>query len=242
VYRKEKFVTLIIGHKGAPTVEAENTVASFARARELGADGVELDVRRTADGHLVVWHDPVLADGRVLLEHAWDQLSGGVDDLAAVLDTCVGLDLVNVEIKNWPADSDFDERLGIAEIVARELAARSPAERETFVVSGFHLPTIDRVRGLLDDIAPEVQTGWLMWGVDDVENVVATAMAQGHTALHPFFTTVTGELLETAHAAKLAVNCWTCNDLDEIRRLTDLGIDGIITDRPDDAKAAIHQR
>jgi glycerophosphoryl diester phosphodiesterase len=232
-------VTLVIGHKGAPTVEAENRSASFVRARELGADGVELDVRRTRDGHLAVWHDPVLADGRVLLEQPWDQLRGAVDDLATVLDACAGLSLVNVEIKNWPADRDFDASLGIAESTARLLAERSAVERAAFVVSGFHPDTVARARAALDDLAPEVRTAWLLWGVPDVDDVVNTAVEQRHAALHPFFTAVTPELVEQAHAAKLAIHCWTCNDLDEIRRLADLGVDGIITDRPADALAAL---
>jgi glycerophosphoryl diester phosphodiesterase len=239
VYRKDKFVTLVIGHKGAPILEPENRVASFTRARVLGADGVELDVRRTGDGHLVVWHDPVLTDGRVLREQRWDQLDGAVDDLAAVLDACVGLELVNVEIKNWPTDSDFDATLAVADAVAAALARRSPPERDRFVVSCFHLETVDRARERLDDLAPEVRTGLLLWGIEDIDGVVGTAVEHGHAALHPFFTAVSAGLLAEAHAAKLAVNAWTVNDVDEIRRLADLGVDGIITDRPDDAKATL---
>jgi len=232
-------VTLVIGHKGAPILEPENTVASFARAREVGADGVELDVRRTGDDHLVVWHDPALADGRVLLELPWDHLSDGVDDLDAALDACVGLQLVNVEVKNWPADSDFDESLAIADAVTATLATRSPSERDGFIVSCFHGGTLDRVRERLDDLAPEIRTGLLMWGIDDIDGVVATAVERHHTAIHPFFTAVTADLVDEAHAAKLTVHTWTCNDFDEIRRLADLGVDGIITDRPQEAKAAL---
>ncbi|MGH9213343.1 MAG: glycerophosphodiester phosphodiesterase [Acidimicrobiales bacterium] len=232
-------MTLVIGHKGAPILGPENTVASFARARSLGIDGVELDVRRTGDDQLAVWHDPALADGRVLLDHRWDQLDGGVDGLEEVLDACRGLDVVNVEIKNWPTDPDFDPDLGIADTVAATLAGRSPAERESFVVSCFHLGTVDRVRERLDVLAPEIRTGLLLWGVDDVTDVVTTVVERRHGALHPHFTAVTAELLAEAHAAKLAVNTWTCNHLEDIRRLADLGTDGIITDRPDEAKAAL---
>src|SRR5438045_594778 len=49
---------LVLGHRGASAAARENTLAAFTRAREMGADGVELDVRRTADGVLVVHHDP----------------------------------------------------------------------------------------------------------------------------------------------------------------------------------------
>jgi len=48
---------IVIGHRGAPAYEPENTLKSFRRALELGADGIELDVRFTADGVPVVFHD-----------------------------------------------------------------------------------------------------------------------------------------------------------------------------------------
>src|SRR5579862_7815521 len=57
---------LVLAHRGASAVAAENTVAAFAKARELGADGVELDVRRSADGVLVVHHDAALHGGGVI--------------------------------------------------------------------------------------------------------------------------------------------------------------------------------
>ena len=227
-------MTLVIGHKGVPGLEAENRVASFARARQIGADGVELDVRRAgepqADSRLAVWHDPILPDGRALLGSDWGELRGVVDELGAVLDACAGLSLVNVEIKNWINDPDYDDTLGIADAVAAALAARPADERAAFVVSCFHLPTVDRARVVLDGLAPEVATAWLLWNVDDVAATVATAVENGHRALHPHHSTVTAELNDAAHAAGLAVNTWTCNDPDRIRWLADVGTDGVITD------------
>ena len=60
-------MTQVIAHRGASGLEPENTVAAFRRAVALGADGVELDVRRSADGVLVVHHDARLADGRAIV-------------------------------------------------------------------------------------------------------------------------------------------------------------------------------
>jgi glycerophosphoryl diester phosphodiesterase len=225
-------MTLVIGHKGAPTLAAENSAASFAQARALGADGVELDVRRVGDGHLAVWHDPVLADGTVLLDTSWPVIEGSVDDLEAVLDASAGLRLVNVEIKNWLYDSDFDETLTIADLVAAELASRPEAERPTFVVSCFHQPTVDRARKVFADVAPEIGVGWLLWNVDDPAAAVAAAAEGGYRALHPHYTAVTPELVEQAHAADVAINCWTCNDAETIAWLAEIGTDGIITDNP----------
>jgi glycerophosphoryl diester phosphodiesterase len=242
-HRKDRFVTLVIGHKGIPAMEAENTVASFARARAIGADGVELDVRRAGqpqpDARLAVWHDPILPDGRALLASSWEELAGSVDDLGAVLDACAGLRLVNVEIKNWVNDGDYDETLGIADATARLLAARPAADRASFVVSCFHLPTLERARAVLDDVAPEVATGWLVWNIDDASAVIGQSVDGRHAAIHPHHSAVTPELNEAAHAAGLTVNTWTCNDPDRIRWLADVGADGIITDDARLARTAL---
>src|SRR5918995_5277942 len=106
---KDGFVTLVIGHKGAAGLAPENTLGAFHVARDVGADGVELDVRRTADGALAVHHDAELPDGRVIAAINWSELPDDVPDLDPVLDVCRGLALVNVEIKNWPADVDYNE-------------------------------------------------------------------------------------------------------------------------------------
>ncbi|MGH2474893.1 MAG: glycerophosphodiester phosphodiesterase, partial [Candidatus Limnocylindrales bacterium] len=83
-------MTLVIGHKGAAGLAPENSVAAFRAAWEVGADGVELDVRRLADGALAVHHDPTLDDGRRLLDLAVRELPDGIATLPPVLDACVG--------------------------------------------------------------------------------------------------------------------------------------------------------
>lgn len=228
-------MALVIGHQGAPTQAKENSVGSFAAAKAQGADGVELDVRRAHEGRLVVWHDPVLADGRVLLETPWPQLNSDLYDLEAVLDATAGFELVNVEIKNLPHDPDHDPTLGIADAVMAVVASRRVSERNRILVSCFHVPTLRRVR----ELAPEVDTGWLLWNVDDIDEVVTRAARTGYRALHPHHGAVTPELVERAHAAGLTVNCWTCNDLERMAWLASIGTDGIITDVPGAAKRVL---
>jgi glycerophosphoryl diester phosphodiesterase len=224
-------VTLVIGHKGAPAVAAENTVASFKAARALGADGVELDVRRSAGGHLAISHDAVLPapDGRALLDLPAESLPQCMPDLGAALEACAGLELVNVEIKNWPYDTDFDESLEIVDRVVAVIADRPAAERERIVVSCFHLPTVDRVRAL----DPGLATACLMLGFTTVEAAVAEVAGHGHAAIHPHHSVVDAEMVKRAHDAGLAVNTWTCDDPDRIRWLADTGVDGIVTNVPD---------
>ena len=102
-------MTLVLAHRGARRQAPENTIPAFARAMELGADGVELDVHRTRDDALVVRHD---ADGPpgVWAELTLDAIRTAVPEvpvLAEVLDVCAGT-LVNIEIENSPRDLDWD--------------------------------------------------------------------------------------------------------------------------------------
>ena len=106
--------TAVIAHRGASRAERENTLAAFRRAGEMGADAVELDVRRTADGVLVVHHNPGLDDGRVIATMQHGELPAHVPTLTDALDACAGM-WVNVEIKNDPTEPDFDPTDSIAD-------------------------------------------------------------------------------------------------------------------------------
>ena len=136
-------MTRIIAHRGASRAEPENTLAAFRRAGEMGADGVELDVRRTADDRLVVHHDATLPDGRVIRTVAAADLPDSVPTLAAALDACADM-FVNVEIKNSPDDPDFDPTEWVAHRVIAELATRTPHSR--WLISSFRLETVDVCR------------------------------------------------------------------------------------------------
>ncbi|HET9610269.1 MAG TPA: glycerophosphodiester phosphodiesterase [Acidimicrobiales bacterium] len=244
-------MTLVIGHRGAPLAEPENTVAAFRTAAAQGADGVELDVRRTADGALAVHHDAHLADGRAIVGVAWADVPEGVPDLDTALDACRDLAVVNVEIKNWPDDVDFDPSLAVVDRVVDALAARPTGERDRVLVSCFHLPSLDRVR----ERTPELATAWLVIGPveaagqargaptgdggDPVAAMVAEAAAHGHRALHPHHAFVSPRLVAEAHEAGVAVNAWTCDDPERIRWLAEVGVDGVITNAPDVALAAL---
>ncbi|MFK5282341.1 glycerophosphodiester phosphodiesterase, partial [Lacticaseibacillus paracasei] len=89
--------------RGASRAARENTIEAFRLAVDLGADGVELDVRPTADRVLVVHHDAHLADGRAIVATERAELPADVADLGPALDACRDL-VVNLELKNDPSD------------------------------------------------------------------------------------------------------------------------------------------
>lgn len=226
-------VTKVIGHRGAPRLARENTVAAFRAAAEVGADMVELDVRRTADGTLVVHHDAALSDARLIVESRRSDLPDWLPDLEAALAACEGMG-VNIEIKNSPADPDFDPGDVVAQLVADVVARLRMHER--VIVSSFNPQTVAASR------AAGMRTALLVSPEFDAAAYIDLTAAAGHAALHPFDTSVTRELIDDAHAAGLAVNVWTVDDPDRIRQLAAWGIDGICTNVPDVARAAISSR
>jgi glycerophosphoryl diester phosphodiesterase len=219
-----------MAHRGASRVEPENTVAAFRRARSMGADAVELDVRRTLDGVLVVHHDPRLADGRLIRATPRAELPDSLPSLSEAVDACTGM-WVNVEVKNAPIEPDFDATEALADETVAVLRERGEDER--WLISSFRMETIDRCRHL----APTIATALLTVAVSaDVTDVLT---AHGHVALHPWVGVVTPEVIDRCHAAGLRVNTWTCDDADRMRELAVAGVDGICTNVPDVARRVL---
>jgi glycerophosphoryl diester phosphodiesterase len=232
---KVVFAVLVIAHRGSSAAFPENTLAAFAGAVAHGADGVELDVRRTADGRLALSHDDTLPDGRVVAETAWADLPADVPDLASALDACASLAVVNTEIKNWPDDKDFDPTERLAADVVALVAERGELDSGRHLISCFHLPTVDRVH----ELAPQLPTAWLLFLLDDPAALITKAADRGHVAVHPHHSAVDATFVRLAHDAGLAVNTWTCDDPLRIRQLADLGVDAVVTNVPDVALAAL---
>ncbi len=225
-------MTLVVAHRGASAELPENTVEAFRGARERGADWVELDVRRTADGELAVHHDARLPDGRAIVELPASELPLSVPDLVAALAACEPLG-VNVEIKNLPGDPDFDPACRIAGQVASIVATRT----QPILVSSFHAETLDVLR----DLEPSVATALLTFALHEAERTVDAVAAAGHSALNPFDATVDAALVGLCHDRGLAVNVWTVDDPGRIAELATLGVDGIVTNVPDIARAILSE-
>lgn len=218
----------VIAHRGASKAERENTLAAFRRAGELMADAVELDVRRTRDGAMAVHHDAHLADGRNIMDVDAADLPPHVPQLAESLDVCNDM-WVNIEIKNWHEDVDFDPTDRLAATVASMLADRGEDNR--WVITSFNRATVDAMRTLI----PTVRTGWLTLGVrdEDVRKVARDLANTGHIAIHPWDRFVTQTTIDVCHENGLQVNVWTVDDPDRMRELIAMGADGIITNVPD---------
>jgi glycerophosphoryl diester phosphodiesterase len=234
---------LVLGHRGASRARPENTLAAFAHARELGADGVELDARRSADGRLVVHHDPGVEGFGVIFEHGFSELRAAhpeIPTLVEALEACKGM-IVNVEIKclPWEPDADTPDRF-VVHAVAELICSSGFVPAADVIVSSFDLGAIDASRAF----APEIATGWLTSG-QEVAAAAGIAAEHGHAWLNPDRAAAlraTPGAIADAQRLGLRVNVWTVDEPDEITRLAAVGVDAIITDVPDVALDALRER
>lgn len=240
----------LYAHRGAAKERPENTLESFARGLELGADALEMDVHLTADGHVVVAHDPTLArtagvtvelrrltlDALQRIDVGWgfvdedgDRPFNGkgvrIPTLAAVLDAFPGVPL-NVDVKQR-APSMVDALLSLL---------REKRAEERVLLTSFEGAVLSAVRaagypGPTGMSLPEVLS-------------LLVAPTRWHSLRRPRGTAAqipthagrvrldTAGFIAKAHALGLRVDYWTINDPREATRLLDLGADGIVTDDP----------
>jgi glycerophosphoryl diester phosphodiesterase len=242
-----------LAHRGASALAPENTIEAFRLAVEAGAGGLELDVHMTRDGHVVVIHDATVdrttngsgaVSGMTLYElRGFDagyhfSLDGGptrpyrgrgvrVPMLGQVLEEFPEV-AVNIEIKA-PTP-------GIEETVLGVLRGENASGR-TLVVSTPHA-IVKRFRKISAGL---ISTGASRWEIGvfyissrlRLERLVRPAYdALQVPVRHRGILVVTPRFVRAAHARDVRVDVWTINQADEMRRLLDLGVDVIMTDRP----------
>ncbi|MGH7537709.1 MAG: glycerophosphodiester phosphodiesterase [Gemmatimonadales bacterium] len=214
---------LVIAHRGASSVEYENSLAAFRAAGRLGADGVELDIHATADGALIVHHDDTIASVHIP--------SASVDQLRAVRlpdnqppplleEALAAIDprlRVYVELKTLPATSD-------ARLLAVLDAGPNPAG---YAVHAFDHRTLAR----LGRIRPTLPRGVL--SASYPVRPLVPLQDTGAVSFWQERELVDRELAATLHIADAQLIAWTVDDPAEMTALARLGVDGLCTNRPD---------
>ena len=232
----------IVGHRGAAGLAPENTLEGFAAAVAAGVDRIELDVRRTSDRRVVVFHDFKLdrlhpdADGRIGrtvsrctlaqmreidVGAALGRPGCHVPSLDETLDAFGSRVPLNVEVKGSGADG----------LLALQLTADLVRERrleEAVLLSSSHPSVLRRAQVSVGEIDRALIVSRKSSG-----DPIAVATGMACRAIHPEQSLVSDALLARCREAGLAVRPWTVNEEAEMRRLVDRGVDGIVTDRPD---------
>jgi glycerophosphoryl diester phosphodiesterase len=231
---------LILCHRGAKNHAPENTLAAFKIALNLGADGFELDTQLTSDGHVVVLHDPTVdrtTNGHGKLSRLplakLRELDAGssfsekfrgekIPTLDDVFETIGKRAIINVELKNFSTPFDnLTEK--VCEVVRRH-------EMQKNILFSSFLPwNLKKAARIL----PEVPRGLItikgrlgVWGRSFGFNF------GDYDALHSYLGDVTAQQVQCVHKLKRKINVWVVNKEDDLRRLFNWGVDGIMTDDP----------
>ncbi|HEY0251066.1 MAG TPA: glycerophosphodiester phosphodiesterase, partial [Kofleriaceae bacterium] len=232
----------IWAHRGASALVTENTMAAFDRARDDGADGIELDVQLDRDGTVVVFHDDTLdrlvgRPGRLAELSSSERRTlrvGGhaIPTLEQVLGELGELEC-NVEIKSARLARETELVRATAEVI------RQSGRSDQILVSSFDPFALVQLHTLVPDIALAylfhekqvlpLRRGW-------VGNVM------GASLFHPEHTLCTESSVKTWHLAGMVVNAWTVDDPAELRRLDALGIDGVFCNDPGNALRVFESR
>ncbi len=221
-------IPLVLGHRGSRSTTRENTIKSFRLAREEGADGLELDVRRTADGVVVVHHDADTRDGLLIVDTGFAELRDSDPDIPTLWETLEATTdmLINVEIKNHPAEPGY----GLA-LVDATLDAIG-RHRDRVLVSSFDPATVERVR----ELDPTLPRGLIT--DTEVDPMDLLGAIEIH-ALHPFHLAIQDVHALMEAAGEIAINPWTVNEEEDIQRLVDGNVTSVITDYPARARAIV---
>jgi glycerophosphoryl diester phosphodiesterase len=238
---------LVFAHRGARRAAPENTLPAFAAALHMGADGIELDVHRSADGELVVIHDFTVdktTDGHgAVAQMTYAELSAldagssfspafagtRIPRLVEVLDLVGDRCRINIEIKSIDPYAN-DASADVAALIgARNLYAQ-------VIVSSFNPMTLIKLRHL----DPRIALGMLYGGeMPAFFRAVWAGLPIRPEAQHPQHDLVDAAYMEWAHKVDAQVNTWTVNEPVEAQRLAALGVTTLITDVPDILLAAL---
>ena len=222
---------MVIGHRGAMGHETENTLASIQKALDLGVDMIEIDVFKIESGEIVVFHDERverLSNGGGNIEEynivSLNQLilDGNhkipmLQDVLKLINNQVAL---NIELKG----SNTADRVNfIADYYIRERGWT----QENILISSFKWEELEDIRELNKDLAIAVLTE------DDPLKAIPKAKELNAVAINPNFETLTQENTEKVQQEGFKIYTWTVNEPEDIQKMKDFGVDGIITNYPE---------
>jgi len=237
----------LFAHRGSSAHAPENTLPAFELALQQGADGVELDAKLTADGHVIVIHDTTVertTDGKgkvrdFSLAHIRSLDAGSyfsesfrgvkIPTLDEVFETIGKKCVINVELTNYSTPRDQ-----LVEKVCDLVKHHGLQERILF--SSFFASNLRKAARLLPEVPRGLlaMPGWLgAWARS------FGFMFGEYQALHPHISDASQQQVSRVHKLKRHIHVWTANSAKEIANLRDWGVDGIFTDDPSAAARAL---
>ena len=221
---------LKIGHRGAKGYEPENTLISFQKALDMQVDGIELDVHLSADGELIVIHDETI-DRTTNGSGAVNELSSRelkqfrinehheIPLLSEVFELVDKNCFINIELKSYETADK------VVELIEKYVSEKK-WNYDHFLVSSFDCNALQQVRFLNDEIQIGVLTD------TDLDLALAFAKFIQAKSIHPYFHMLTEENVSRIQSKGLQVFAWTVNEREDIEKIINCKVNGIITDFP----------
>jgi len=219
-------MTIIVAHRGASAYEPENTLRAIKRALELNAKMIEVDVRLSKDNHVIVIHDESVdrtTNGKgyvkdLMLEEL-KKLDAGkgerIPTLQEVINAVRKKAILIIEIKV----------LNIEDSVVK-MIEKEGIEKEVVITSFYH-PILRRIK----KINQIIKTG-VIFKCHPVKPAELALNAHADS-LFPEHKYISKEMVKEAHNYDLEIYPWTIDDLDRANKLIKMGVDGIVTNKPD---------
>lgn len=214
---------LKVGHRGARAYETENTLESFKKAIELGVNAIELDVRKSKDGKLVIIHDDNLKKvfGKDILvnQATLKELKQFTENKIPILEEALKVidkkvDKILLELK----EAGYEKK--VLDIIKKEKL------KDRVIIISFHEQLLLNVR----ELDKEIETGLIY---AEYKNPIDVALKLNAQYLVPLYRFTHSRDVEKAHKNNLKVIVWTINTKQEVRDYIAKGVDGIATDKPD---------
>lgn len=227
----QKYPMQVIAHRGAKGYVPENTIASFEKALDIGAHGVELDVRLSSDGEIMVFHDDhtdrLTGVPGTVKNMTYDDLRKlkvdlhhQIPTLEEVLDFVNKKMLVNIELKVEAAARAVTDLI-------EQCVSEKGWDYAHFLVSSFNWAALQEIR----NSNPKIPLGVLT--ETDLDLALGFAKSINAETIHPYFHLLDAENVEKIKAENVLLYAWTVNMPEDISRIKALKVDGIITDYPD---------
>ncbi len=219
-----------IGHRGAKGFLAENTLESIQKALDIGVDAIEIDVHKCASGELWVIHDFTLdrttnGSGEIAKKPAEVirklEVEGHfkIPQLTEVLDLIEGKCAINIELKG------LNTAVPVCKLVQEKIAA-GKWKYSDFIISSFQKNELFQVRQHDDHVPLAILSKASVPGAIELGKLLNA------WAIHPSLGIITRDNTKLSQDNGFKVNVWTVNEREDIRRMIEFGVDGIISDYP----------
>jgi len=222
---------MIFAHRGANSFAPENSLQAFEEAIRINCDGIEMDLRYTSSGDIVIFHDRGLYrmtghDGNIqqlnLAEIRQHYLAGNPKYLIPTLEEALDLigdrAIINLELKR-----EFSRSNGFEEKVVRVLKEFKLIDN--VIISSFNPFAVKKIAA----IAPYLHLGFIYRNRSQKFMTIGTSLK----SLHINFKTLSKKYLMAMQAKGYKVFPWTVDRIGDMKHLVEMGVDGLITNRPE---------